>query len=62
MAARQRSGKENADITSGPRVTGKSIWKGRDGEVSVEELALEHFETLNYRGCVACASDQLLGS
>ncbi|KAH9951864.1 VRR-NUC domain-containing protein [Amylocystis lapponica] len=34
-----------------PKATGKSIWCGRDGdEVSVEVLALQHYETLGYKG------------
>lgn len=33
------------------RSTGKSIWRGRDGEeVNVETLALQHYESLGYKG------------
>ncbi len=33
--------------------TGKSVWKGRDGEeVNVETFALQHYETLGYKGFV----------
>lgn len=43
-------GKENKSAAW--KATGKSVWKGKDGEVNVEELALEHYETLGYKGCV----------
>lgn len=34
-------------------LTGKSIWRGRDGdEVSVEILALQHYESQGYKGSV----------
>ncbi len=42
-------GKETEVIAS---ATGKSVWHGRDGEVSVEQLALEYYETLGYKGQV----------
>lgn len=39
-------------IRKKPVWTGKSIWKGRDGdEVSVEIRALEHYEDCGFRGC-----------
>ncbi|KAG8909952.1 hypothetical protein FRC00_009145 [Tulasnella sp. 408] len=41
-------GKENKSASW--KSTGKSVWKGKDGEVSVEELALEHYATLGYKG------------
>lgn len=42
-------GKENKDASW--KTTGKSVWRGKDGvEVNVEELALEHYETLGYKG------------
>ncbi|KAG8908522.1 hypothetical protein FRB99_005882 [Tulasnella sp. 403] len=41
-------GKENANANL--KRTGKSTWKGRNGEVSVEEYALEHYEGLGYKG------------
>ncbi|KAG8986284.1 hypothetical protein FRB90_004105, partial [Tulasnella sp. 427] len=41
-------GKENKSASW--KSTGKSVWKGKNGEVSVEELALEHYETLGYKG------------
>ncbi|KAG8887334.1 hypothetical protein FRB98_000203 [Tulasnella sp. 332] len=43
-------GKENQDAMAQVRPTGKSVWKGRGGEVSVEQLALEHYESLGYKG------------
>lgn len=34
-----------------PKWTGKSIWEGRDGEeVTVEMLALQHYESKGYKG------------
>ena len=34
-----------------PKWTGKSIWLGRDGEeVTVEMLALQHYESKGYKG------------
>lgn len=29
---------------------GKSVWAGKEGEINVEELALEHYATLGFRG------------
>ncbi|KIO34751.1 hypothetical protein M407DRAFT_16703 [Tulasnella calospora MUT 4182] len=46
-AAKPR-GKENK--VASWKSTGKSVWKGQNGEVSVEELALEHYATLGYKG------------
>lgn len=44
----KQRGKENR--VPSWKSTGKSVWKGKDGEVSVEELALEHYATLGYKG------------
>lgn len=34
-----------------PRWVGKSVWRGRDSEnISVETLALQHYETLGFKG------------
>ncbi|KAG9013848.1 hypothetical protein FRB94_004227 [Tulasnella sp. JGI-2019a] len=46
----QIPGKDNHDTVAQLHLTGKSVWKGRDGEVSVEQLALEHYEGLGFKG------------
>jgi len=39
------------------KVTGKSIWKGKNDEkLSVEAFALQHYESLGYKGYVRISS------
>lgn len=34
-----------------PKMTGKSLWRGKNGEeLNVETRALQHYESLGYKG------------
>lgn len=42
--------------------TGKSIWKGRNGEeVTVEALALQHYEAQGFKGYLSWLSCEQFG-
>lgn len=45
-------GEEDADRPAGWQQVGKSVWVGRDSEVTVEGWVLEWWEAQGYKGCV----------